>query len=322
MKRYASFLLAIILTFVAVVNVGAQSAETIWLVASNTAYKTGETVVVTVNAISATLIQGFTFQIRYDPACLQPTNATSPVSGMNGLQLPQTPGLVDASYASTTPQTVNGILAEVRFVTLGGCQTNLMLESAALAIRNESGFAAPLAGVTIGEKTVALNIDKEVGTSPTQAISGTPLILGEVPPPPTSTVPAWLIILLSAIFGGGAIYWFFKLLRKGKSPASPKAASSRVATLQIKDGPHAGKIFRLRKLPCRIGRDPRNELCFDDPFVTSQHARIFVENHGYYLMDLGGGTFINGTAVNKSIATLKSGDTVRLGKNVLFTFAA
>ncbi|MBI5950153.1 MAG: FHA domain-containing protein [Chloroflexi bacterium] len=322
MKRYASFLLAIILTFVAVVNVGAQSAETIWLVASNTAYKTGETVLVTVNAISATPIQGFTFQIRYDPACLQPTNATSPVPGMNGLQLPQTPGLVDASYASTTPQTVNGVLAEVRFVALGGCQTNLTLESAALAIRNESGFAAPLAGVTVGEKTIALNIDKEIGTSPTQAISGTPLILGEVPPPPTSAVPAWLIILLSAIFGGGAIFWFFKLLRKGKSPAAPKAASSRTAILRIQGGPHAGKNFRLHKLPCCIGRDPRNELCLDDPFVTSQHARIFVENNGYYLMDLGGGTFVNGMAVNKSIAALKSGDTVRLGKNVLFTFAA
>ena len=33
--------------------------------------KEGETVVVTVNAVSGTPIQGLTFQIRYDPACLQ-----------------------------------------------------------------------------------------------------------------------------------------------------------------------------------------------------------------------------------------------------------
>ena len=122
------------------------------LTSNTSAYKTGETVLVTVNAVSGTPVQGFTFQIRYDPACLQPVNATSPIPGMNGLSLPQTTGLVDASFASTTPQTANGILAEVRFVTLGGCQTNLTLESAALAIRNKSGFAAPLAGVTVGEK--------------------------------------------------------------------------------------------------------------------------------------------------------------------------
>ena len=71
---------------------------------------------------------------------------------MNGLPLPQITGQVDGSYASTTPQTINGVLAEVRFVTLGGCQTNLKLESAALAIRNEAGFAAPLADVTVGKE--------------------------------------------------------------------------------------------------------------------------------------------------------------------------
>jgi hypothetical protein len=158
--------------------------------------------------------------------------------------------------------------------------------------------------------------------SPTQEVSGAPLILGEAPPPPSSAIPSWLVILLSAILGGGAIFWFFRLLRKGKNPAVSKAAPSRAATLQINGGPHAGKIFRLRKLPCRIGRDPRNELCFEDPFISSQHARIFVENNGYYLADLGGGTFINEMAVNKSIAALRTGDRVRLGRNVTFTFAA
>ena len=92
MKPVTTFILAIIFTFTAVFKVGAQSAETIWLTANTTAYKTGETVLVTVNAVSGTPVQGFTFQIRYDPACLQPVNATSPISGMNGLQLPQTTG--------------------------------------------------------------------------------------------------------------------------------------------------------------------------------------------------------------------------------------
>jgi hypothetical protein len=321
MKPFITFLLAIILTFTAVFNVKAQSAETIWLAAAGTAYKTGETILVTVNAASATPIQGFTFQIRYDPACLQPTNATSPMAGMNGLQLPQTTGLVDASFASTTPQVTNGVLAEVRFVALSGCQTNLTLESAALAIRNEAGFAAPLAGVAVGENKIALNIDKAVGVSATQPISGTPLILGEVPPPPASTLPSWLVVLLSILLGGGVIFWVFKLLRKAISSASSKIKSSSIASIQIKRGPQAGKSFSLKKLPCRIGSDPRNEICFDDPSVTSQHAKIFSTNKGYFLMDLGGETFINGMAVRKTAAALQPGDTVRLGKNVFFTFA-
>ena len=70
-----------------VFGVQAQSPESIWLVANTTAYKTGETVIVTVNGSSVTPVQGFTFQIRYDPACLRPVNASSPITGMNGLPL-------------------------------------------------------------------------------------------------------------------------------------------------------------------------------------------------------------------------------------------
>ncbi len=199
MKSIKVLTLAIIFTFISVFSVSAQSAETIWITASTTAFKTGETVIVTVNAVSATPIQGFTFQIRYDPACLQPVNATSPISGMNGLQLPQNTGLVDASFASTTPQTANGVLAEVRFITLGGCQTNLTLESAALAIRNESGFAAPLPSVTVGEKNIALLIDKEKGVSQDLPFSGTPLLLGPAELTTQSTIPKGTIVVLAGI---------------------------------------------------------------------------------------------------------------------------
>jgi len=199
MKSIKAFTLAIIFTFISVLSVSAQAAETIWITASTTAFKTGETVIVTVNAVSATPIQGFTFQIRYDPACLQPVNATSPIIGMNGLQLPQNTGLVDASFASTTPQAANGVLAEVRFITLGGCQTNLTLESAALAIRNESGFAAPLTSVTVGEKNVALNVDKEKGVSQNLPLSGTPLPLGPTDLVTSSTLPTGTIVVLTVI---------------------------------------------------------------------------------------------------------------------------
>ncbi|MFZ5819755.1 MAG: cohesin domain-containing protein [Chloroflexota bacterium] len=201
MKPILSVVLAVLIAVILVPAVAAQSAETVWLSASATSYKTNETVIVTVNALSGTQIQGFTFQIRYDPACLQPVGATSPIPGMNGLALPQTPGLVDATFASTAPQAAGGVIAEVRFLSLGGCQTDLTLESAALAVRNADGFAAPLPNVTVGEKTVALAIDKEVGNpEAAPAVSGgTPLPLAPEPgpaSPATVGIPFWLVILL------------------------------------------------------------------------------------------------------------------------------
>jgi hypothetical protein len=124
---------------------------------------------------------------------------------------------VDASFASTAPQAANGVLAEVHFITLGGCQTNLTLESAALAIRSESGFAAPLAGVVIGEKDVALDIDEAAGIPSTPLVSGTPLSLSPSLSSDTSgpNVTTVLLILLLSV-GGIFVVMFvlYKVLRR------------------------------------------------------------------------------------------------------------
>ena len=322
MKPITVFILVTVFTLASVMNASAQTAESIWLTADMTTYKTGETVMVVVNAASTTPIQGFTFQIRYDPDCLRPVNAASSIPGMNALPLPQITGLVDGSYASTVPQTVNGVLAEVRFITLGGCQTSITLESAALAIRNESGFAAALAGVTIGEKSIALNIDKALGTPQSaEPLSGAILPLD---PPLASTrkVPGWSIALVATLVVVGVMFGVFKRLRIGSTATLKISASSQTPTLQIKHGPHAGKSFALNKLPCYIGRDTINEICLNDPHIISQHAKIFAKDNGYYLMDLGGETFVNGRAIRKSSAFLKPGDVVRLGKSALFVFGS
>ena len=325
MKSVTAFILAMILTVVGVMNVDAQSGESIWLSTSTTVFKTQEIVIVNVNGSSATPIQGFTFQIRYDPQCLKPVNASSTIPGMNALALPQTAGLADGSYASTTPQMVNGVLAEVRFTTLGGCNTNLTLESAALAIRNEAGFAAPLAGVILDQRSIALVIDKEVAAAqPEVPVTGAVLPLE--PAPETQVVRfGWVVGLLAAVFVFGslfAIFKYFQMGRKEKNGVPGKPFSSQYATLHMKRGPQAGKSIVLRQLPCGIGRDPRNEICLNDPHIGIQHAKIFSSNNDYYLMDLSGNTFINGQAIRNSSVVLKSGDVVRLGKSALFVFAS
>ena len=319
MRSINVFLLAIVLCFALVSHASAQSTESIWLTVDTTTYKTRETVVATLHASSTTPIQGFTFQIRYDPSCLKPVNAVSQVPGMNALPLPQISGLADGSYASTTPQTINGVLAEVRFVTLGGCQTNLNLESAALAIRNESGFAAPLEKVTVAKESVALTIDKALGEESPESLSGSILPL-EPPPAANQGIATWAIILLSILLIGGILFAAFKYLKIGVPFAPKLPATPQTPILQIKHGPQSGKSFALDKLPCYIGRGPENEICLDDPHIISQHAKVFKAKNGYFLMDLGGETFINGRAVRQSSASLKPGDVVRLGKSALFVF--
>lgn len=321
MKSLTAFLLAIVLSLTVFIHANAQSTENIWLTVNTTSYKTRETVVATLHASSATPIQGFTFQIRYDPACLKPINAVSQVPGMNALPLPQISGVADGSYASTTPQTINGVLAEVRFEALGGCQTGLALESAALAIKNESGFAAPVENVTVAKESVVLNIDKALGEASTEALNGSVLPL-EPPPVVNRGIPVWAIVVLSILVVGGLMFGAFKFLKVGVHPASKTPAAPQTPTLQIKHGPLSGESFALNKLPCYIGRDPENEICLNDPHIISQHAKIYAANNRYFLMDLGGETFINGRAIRQSSASLKPGDVVRLGKSALFVFGS
>ena len=321
MRSLAALFLAIALAFTARMTANAQSTESIWLTVNTTTYKTRETVVATLHGSSATPIQGFTFQIRYDPACLKPINAVSQVPGMNALPLPQISGLADGSYASTTPQSINGILAEVRFEALGGCQTALHLESAALAIRNESGFAAPVQGVTVAQESHALTIDRALGEASTESLIGSVLPL-EPPAAANRGIPTWGIVILSILLVGGIAFGAFKLWKVEGHSTAKLPATPLTPVLQIKHGPLTGKSFSLDKLPCYIGRDPANEICLNDPHIIGQHAKVYKAKNGYFLMDLGGETFINGRAVRQSSTILKPGDVVRLGKSALFVFAS
>jgi len=319
MKPIIACFFAVLLACALALRAGAQTTNTIWLAAATTTYKTGETVFVTVNALSATPIQGFTFQIRYDPACLRPVNASSPVAGMNGLPLPQLTGFVDGSYASTTPQTVQGVLAEVRFTALQGCQTGLLLESAALAIRSPEGFAAPLAGVSLGERNVSLYIDKEVAASQS-AGPETGSILPLDPPDVDAGISGWIIGALAAILIALLGFGAYKLFRAGSASRITRSKSSAGVALHMKQGPHAGRSYKLNKLPFRIGRDPQSDLCINDPQVIGRHAEIYSDSNGYYLKDLGAGTFINDRPVRNGMVVLYSGDVVRVGQSALFVF--
>jgi hypothetical protein len=324
MKHIIACTFAALFALILTVSVKAQTTQAIWLTADTKAYKTGETVLVILNASSGTLIQGFTFQIRYDPSCLQPVNASSPIPGMNGLSLPQISGLVDGSYASITPQAVNGVLAEVRFTALKGCQTDLALEDAMLAVRNTEGFAVSLPGTVIGERNLSLFIDNAVGAVNDSQPDESGSILPLEPPKTDQRFPLWMAWVVLSIFVTVAvlfgIYKLFRTRKAYKKTTNRQSIGKQKPTLHIKHGPHAGKSFALNKFPVLLGHDPQNDICINDPHVVGRHAQIYSERNGYYLRDLGGVTFINGRSMNNNTTSLHPGDVVRLGRSFLFVF--
>ena len=99
MKRLTTLLLAALFIFGAYSGVKAQSAGTIWIETNQTTFSAGDTITVTLKANSAAPIQGLTFQLRYDPACLQPGTPTSLLSGLNPLS-------VENSARSPSPMTL------------------------------------------------------------------------------------------------------------------------------------------------------------------------------------------------------------------------
>jgi len=223
---------------------------------------------------------------------------------------------------------VNGVLAEVYFQALAGCKTDLKLESAALAIRSPEGFAAPLPNVTVVGNTVALNIDKEVGVAQPIQQTGANLPLEPTIPAPGGKTNLGLVIALSGVLlAAGAGYFYVSRARKAKPTARPNitkqvAPTSQIVKVHFKRGPYAGKSFALNRLPFFIGSDPTNDICINDPNIRNQHAKIFETNNGYYLMDLGGETYVNGQMVKRNSAFLKQGDVIRLGKSALFVFGS
>jgi len=193
MKKLSIFVSLVMAFLVSAISVHAQSEETLWIQANGTAYKTNETIIVTVNGISRIPIQGFTAQIRYDPSCLQPESGTSPISGMNGLAVPQQAGLADVSFASTTPQQAHGILAELRFKAIRGCQTSLTIDSAALVVRSEAGLAVPVPGIPVDQTPLLLNIDNAEGSPQPQVVN--PSVLPLTPANVHSSFPInWKMI--------------------------------------------------------------------------------------------------------------------------------
>lgn len=66
-----------------------------------------------------------------------------------------------------------------------------------------------------------------------------------------------------------------------------------------------------------IGRKEDNEIAVNDPFISSHHASIYMENDRLFIRDIGStnGTFKNGIRI-KNEAELFNGDILKIGRLV------
>jgi hypothetical protein len=331
-KYLTAIILVLALAFGLLPGARAQAAETIWMEMSTSTFSVGETLTVTLKSNSANSFQGFSFQLRYDPACLQPVAINSLVAGLNSMSVPQSAGLVDAIFASTTPLSANAALAEVKFNTLAPCQTSLNLESASLVVSDASGMAVPLQGVSVGTSTFVVNVGgagvtgPQATTAPATSATTSPEVAATPQPDQGLRQFSWLLLpllglaCLVMLIGLGIAAMVLSSGRKTAPAAAPHYPSA-VPTLFIQRGPQAGTTLPLVVFPCRIGSDPENEICLSDPRISPAHARILPSRAGYILEDTGSqdGTFLNGQLVRSRQVPLKRGDVLRLG-GVLLVF--
>jgi hypothetical protein len=94
------------------------------------------------------------------------------------------------------------------------------------------------------------------------------------------------------------------------------------AWLAVREGPRAGRLFRLNPEGTTVGRDAQCDVMLDDESVSRQHAKFKAEQGAkgkvrYSVWDLASsnGTFVNAKSVVKK--TLKDGDEIRIGRTVL-----
>lgn len=67
-----------------------------------------------------------------------------------------------------------------------------------------------------------------------------------------------------------------------------------------------------------IGRSPECQVPLTDPYASSYHARIFFQDGGIFIEDLGStnGTFVNGIRVSDPLA-LEDGAQIQIGQTTL-----
>ncbi|NLT56974.1 MAG: FHA domain-containing protein [Actinomycetales bacterium] len=102
--------------------------------------------------------------------------------------------------------------------------------------------------------------------------------------------------------------------QRGRAPAERRWPRVLVVT----EGSLQGTTLALGQAPILIGRAPECTLVLEDDYASTRHARLFPQESGWFVEDLGStnGTFIGRTRVEGAVP-LDVGVPVRVGRTVL-----
>jgi pSer/pThr/pTyr-binding forkhead associated (FHA) protein len=111
------------------------------------------------------------------------------------------------------------------------------------------------------------------------------------------------------------------------APPPPRAAASltpnppspsTLALLEVARGPLGGKVFRIERQVCAIGRADHNDVRLNDASVSSSHATLLLKRGTWYVVDLqsANGTYVDGYRVATERA-LPDGGSLRAGDIVM-----
>lgn len=88
---------------------------------------------------------------------------------------------------------------------------------------------------------------------------------------------------------------------------------------EVKDAPDSldirkGSVYPLHVIT-NIGRKDDNHIIINDPFISSNHATVYIKDGKLFIKDLNStnGTFINGNKIN-DVEELFDGDIVEIGR--------
>lgn len=154
-------LLALALPATALAAAPAQNPgqpQSVWVTSNMAAVGANQTLRVSINANSATPIQGLSFSLRYDPACLAVQGSQIVLDGLSNMSMKQPAGMVEGIYTSTSPLQANGELVAITFSGLKPCETQLALEAASLMMLDENRMAVVQDGIGISGALLPVSI--------------------------------------------------------------------------------------------------------------------------------------------------------------------
>ncbi len=123
-----------------------------------------------------------------------------------------------------------------------------------------------------------------------------------------------ILIYLFIFWIARLIYLDISVMQRGPSPAFSNQPYLKLINRRDQLGFKVEEIYNLREKNT-IGRSPKNEIVLKDPYISSEHVRIWQSEGVYYLEDLGSknGSMLNGLPVSGPVL-LKNGDKISFGQ--------